>query len=305
MLSIEELSNLANQESDLTIEVPLPEVTQPDNLDEKVDDRNDYVFKPELTFNFSTKDYVVELENFIDDINELGFNDPQAALEALQNFFVDFPLPPSDEYNRFKEQLSVGHEEKIEIVRLLSVIRDRYRDYQNQIHYGYDHPHYIVGQLSYITLMSTFIESDEKEEPYFLLNLMRSCYQTNTHKLRTQAGYVTENAKLDLRLVELLNMISQDDVPQERKSGIPKSLFREQPIVSQIKVFYEALLGRHDLLKILEDYYPKYIEENALDSKAVLDEQGYDNYKALFMMRMYLKSSDEEKKAFVESLSFL
>lgn len=292
---LEALNEVASSKLDNTHELTLPTPVLPEAVEDALLDLKRPYLQPSLEFNYKSEDLLDDLDSFLEDVKDLQMNDPQAAYESLQNFFVDFPLPPSEAFRHLNEQFKQDDSERLAMLEVLSTLNARYRDLQMQLHCDYNHPNFIVGQLSVITLLSSLVETDATQTP--MLDLVRLAYSDHTQKLRALAGFTTEEPKLDRRLHEIVTQLMPSE--EQKKSFLNINYL----INKRLKKHYREIMNDHHLFDILQSYYSRFCQEKDLASHELLKDDNSKTDKSLFVMSYYLKSTPDERDTFIKDLA--
>jgi hypothetical protein len=288
----------ASGEASKSITIVLPKTHPKPNIDSPLRELKPISVESKIIFDFGSKDYLSDLNDYIIKLEKLKESDSHALIESIEDFLFHLPIaPPSDLHNVFKQ---FNLEQKRELLNKINKINNLYVQHYRVIYKQRNTPRYCAAELSYIAVLLSL----NKEESPEIFSIMQAQVLLQGASMRIisfgSEDYITDER--DLKIVDYL--ISGN----EEKIRLAFSSRAQDEVNQKTKKTYEDILIESNLYEGLNQYFDDYSDAYCIRNKidniedvVSVSDYGNSNIKPLFLMRQYLLLDNEKAKAqFIE-----
>lgn len=286
----------ASSEASKSITIALPKTHPKPNIDSPLRELKPNSVESKITFDFGSRDYLSDLNDYISKLEKLKEKDIHAVTESIEDFLFHLPIaPPSDLHDQF-ERFSL--EQKRELLNKINKINNLYVQHYRVIYKERNTPRYCAAELSYIAVVLSLNIENSPE----LFSIMQAQVLLQGASMRS-IGFGSEDYTTDER-----NFKIYDYLISGNEDNIKLTFSSYDEANQKTKETYEAILRESDLYEGLNqyfiDYSHAYCKRNRIkeiNEVVSTSGQGKLNIKPLFLMRQYLLLDNEKaKEKFIE-----
>jgi hypothetical protein len=274
-----------------------PKPAPPPELKWELNDKHPSTPSQPVHFNFQSKYLNKDLSLFKSQVENMFTADPKAALQSLESLFLEWPLPPNQLCKDLEERLKlIGSvkEQRNFILNLVSLNELYVQQYLRQ-HGSAIKPVFFVSQLSCIALISHL--NDQAFGPQqSLLNIVAMALDKSLNKTLSNPALGSVDPGIDARFVQIKTALTPKYPPSRSDEHFLAAS-------KSIKQFYDDVIKKHGLWDLFDKYYEKYAEVNQLSKNDRVNDYKEDDVRPLFLMKMYMESSELGKIQYIQDLS--